>query len=293
MVWPFSTYIPQFAKLIPSTGYTQSGPLFHAKTRALEKALHKAFPPAPTTAASSSSKPKSLPPGTLPSHPGGVQLIYPSGPRKLRAADIPGFTPSATSIGDAEPDVPDIRGWWQRNDRTGEYEGMEDGFLTIADAIREVGGIDGVIGFSQGGAAAPMVAALLEPGRPEAFAEDEKKGGMAYPESFDELRKEQPPLKFAVAYSAFLAPNERYKAFYEPKIGTPVLHVVGTLDSVVEESRSLALVKACLEPKVAYHPGGHFVPIGKEMVGTLVGFIRQCFDDDEADENIEKMDVPF
>jgi len=149
---------------------------------------------------------------------------------------------------------------------------MEDSFRTIADVIREVGGVDGVVGFSQGGAAAPMVAALLEPGRPEAFAEA---GGMAYPASFVELRKEQPPLKFAVSYSAFLAPNPLYKAFYEPKISTPMLHVVGTLDSVVEESRSLALLEACVEPKVVYHPGGHFVPIGKDMVGVWVGFSRQ------------------
>jgi fermentation-respiration switch protein FrsA (DUF1100 family) len=167
---------------------------------------------------------------------------------------------------------------------------MEDGFRTIADAIHEVGGVDGVVGFSQGGAAAPMVAALLEPERSEAFAEAE---GMAYPVSFVELRKEQPPLRFAVSYSAFLAPSPLYKAFYEPKIRTPMLHVVGTLDSVVEESRSLALVEACVEPKVVYHPGGHFVPIGKEMVGTLVGFIRQCCEEEEMGENVEDMNVPF
>jgi len=152
---------------------------------------------------------------------------------------------------------------------------VEDGFRTIADAIQEAGGIDGVVGFSQGGAAAAMVASLLEPSRPQAFASGEAKAGMSYPDSFSSLRQTQPPLKFAVSYSAFLAPNPLYAAFYEPKISTPMLHVVGTLDSVVEESRSLALVEACVEPKVVYHPGGHFVPIGREMVGALVGFIRQ------------------
>lgn len=168
---------------------------------------------------------------------------------------------------------------------------MEDGFHTIATAIREAGGIDGVVGFSQGGAAAALVASLLEPSRPSAFSDREAQGGMAYPSSFLELRGEQPPLRFAVSYSAFLAPNPRYAAFYEPKIGTPMLHVVGTLDSVVEESRSLALVEACVEPKVVYHPGGHFVPIGKEMVGALVGFIRQCCE--ELEQGAEDMEVPF
>jgi fermentation-respiration switch protein FrsA (DUF1100 family) len=168
---------------------------------------------------------------------------------------------------------------------------MEDGFRTIADAIQEAGGVDGVVGFSQGGAAAAMVASLLETLRPSAFSERETKGVMAYPSSFLSLRKEQPPLKFAVSYSAFLAPNPLYASFYEPKISTPMLHVVGTLDSVVEESRSLALVEACVEPKVVYHPGGHFVPIGKEMVGALAGFIRQCCE--ELEQGIEDMEVPF
>ncbi len=169
---------------------------------------------------------------------------------------------------------------------------MQDGLRTIADAIRAAGGIDGVVGFSQGGAAAPLVASLLEPSRPSAFAEAEAKGAMPFPASFIELREEQAPLMFAVSYSAFLAPSSLYTPFYQPKISTPTLHFVGTLDSVVEESRSLALVEACVEPKVVYHPGGHFVPIGKEMVGALVGFIRQCCEE-ELEENVEDMDVPF
>jgi len=168
---------------------------------------------------------------------------------------------------------------------------MEEGFQMIADTIREAGGVDGVIGFSQGGAATAMVASLLETERPNAFIRAESQGGMPYPSSFlsssdQEPAIIQPPLKFAVSYSAFRAPHQLYAPFYSPKISTPILHVVGTLDSVVEESRSLALAEACLEPRVVYHPGGHFVPIGKEMVGALVGFIREC-----CQENVEKESV--
>ncbi|KFY21985.1 hypothetical protein V493_06933, partial [Pseudogymnoascus sp. VKM F-4281 (FW-2241)] len=36
-------------KILMLHGYTQSGASFHAKTRALEKALDKAFPAAPST----------------------------------------------------------------------------------------------------------------------------------------------------------------------------------------------------------------------------------------------------
>ena len=102
-------------------------------------------------------------------------------------------------------------------------------------------------------------------------------------------------LKFAVSYSGFLAPHSLYRAFYEPKIRTPTLHFIGSLDSVVEESRCLALVEACENARVIYHPGGHFVPIGKDMVGQLVAFIKEVCGEEakETDGEIDDLDVPF
>lgn len=160
--------------------------------------------------------------------------------------------------------------------------GLEEGLAAIGAAIRDAGGVDGVVGFSQGGAAAAMVASLLEDGRAEAFdAAAQSSGGIKYPNSFLGERSASTAampshgrLKFAVIYSGFYASYPPYEAFYEPKIKTPMLHFIGSLDSVVEESRSLALVNACTDARVIYHPGGHFVPIGKDMVGQLVAFIR-------------------
>jgi len=57
-----------------------------------------------------------------------------------------------------------------------------------------------------------------------------------------------------------------------------MLHFLGTLDTVVEEKRSLALVEACeqSEGRVVYHPGGHFLPSSqKAYVSALIGFIRE------------------
>jgi fermentation-respiration switch protein FrsA (DUF1100 family) len=182
--------------------------------------------------------------------------------------------------------------------------GILSGLNSIASSIREAGGIDGVIGFSQGAAAAAFVASLLEPGREEAFSSHHSKhpSALPYPESFAALKKDlgQVPLKFAVSYSGFFAPSEDYTAFYEPKIKTPLLHVIGSLDSVVEESRTLALVDACegnegegRSKRVVYHPGGHFVPVNKEMAGVLVGFIRDCCGVKKEEESVEDIDVPF
>ncbi|KAJ9660976.1 hypothetical protein H2201_006704 [Coniosporium apollinis] len=272
-------------KILMLHGFTQSGPLFHAKTRALEKNLIKAFP----------------------SH--HVTLSYPTAPIRLSPADVPNF---GNTEGDAkDEEEPDAWGWWVRKGEKEPftYEGMEAGFARIAEVLRAEGPFDGVVGFSQGGACAGMLASLLEPGRREAFDAARSKGGMEYPASLvrEEGGKQEavhPPLKFAVSYSGFGASNNPlYQAFYEPKIATPMLHFLGTLDTVVEESRSLRLVDACADEggegrrRVVYHPGGHFLPSSaKPYVGALVGFIREVLESQRAEdrkEKVEDMDVPF
>ncbi|KAF2839181.1 FSH1-domain-containing protein, partial [Patellaria atrata CBS 101060] len=278
-------------------GFTQSGPLFHAKTRALEKNLQKAFP-------------------------AGCTLVYPTAPIRLLPSDLTfdsaHVDPSHSNSQNAELgssaqalEEPDAWGWWRRKGDTEPYtyEGLEIGLEKIAQVLKEEGPFDGVIGFSQGGAAAGMVASLLEPGRREAFEKLQLESGMRYPESFEKdtgymTDMVHPPFKFAVSYSGFGAAStgkgELYRAFYEPKIKTPMLHILGSVDTVVEEKRSLRLVEACekSEGRVVYHPGGHFLPSSqKQYVGALVGFIReivaQVENKKKKDENVENMDVPF
>lgn len=267
-----------------ATGYTQSGPLFHAKTRSLEKLITKFLPPIAPAQSHKSSPLSQL-------YPGGAQLLYPTAPIPLSPADIPGYAPAAQE-GESQLDA---WGWWKRETGSGRYAGLEEGLETIAESIRAAGGIDGVIGFSQGAAAAAMVASLLEPGRAQAF--DEHRRGnpeaLEYPESWRELQRMHPKgIKFAALYSGFFAPNPLYTAFYEPKISCPTLHFIGSLDTVVEESRSLALVNACegAKEKTVYHPGGHFVPAGKEWGSVLVGFVRQCIDVEREEEDARDID---
>jgi predicted esterase len=235
-------------------------------------------------------------------YPGGVTLIYPSGERKLNPSEVPGY--EAGDGAEEKEKENDWRAWWTRDSGTGEYVGLEEGLKTIRDAIEEVGGVDGVIGFSQGAAAAAFVASLLESGRQDAFICAESKGGIRFPPAF--LKREgegravnnDKPLEFAVSYSGFLAPDARYQAFYEPKIKTPMLHFIGSLDSVVEEDRSVGLVERTESGKdrMIVHPGGHFVPIGKEWVAQLAGFIREICGGGgvvEKEVGLEDMDLPF
>ncbi|PMD32522.1 hypothetical protein L207DRAFT_440700 [Hyaloscypha variabilis F] len=269
-------------KILMLHGYTQSGPLFHAKTRALEKILHKAFPSKPISPLFSS-------------YPGGVQLFYPTAPLRLVPADIPGYNVEGPENGDLKEET-DAWGWWKRETGSAVYSGLEEGLRTIRQTIEDAGGVDGVIGFSQGGCAAAFVASLLEPGRRGTFQEYKAKDASAfgYPEGWDELQKTNGELKFAVSYSGFYAPVDIYKGFYEPKIKTKFLSVIGSLDSVVEEHRSKGLVERTEGGRVVFHAGGHFVPVGKDMAGVVVGFIKECcLVKDNKEESVEDMDVPF
>ena len=295
---PTPTDLTRKLRILMLHGYTQSGPLFHAKTKALEKSLAKAFPPAPA-------------PGHLATHPGGVSLHYPTAPIKLETTDIPGFDGANVQDGGAE-----AYGWWRRkgDSEPFTYEGIERGLATVAETMASEGPFDGVIGFSQGGAAAGMVAALLEEGRRGAFEAAQGKGGIRFPDAFTRdsgyiEESVQGPLKFAVSYSGFAAStNPLYQAFYEPLIRTPMMHFLGSLDTVVSEERSLRLVEACKDGKgrdggvqrVVYHPGGHFLPSSqKQYVAALVAFIREVMSEQagsapaKKEERVEDMDLPF
>ncbi|KAL6866813.1 alpha/beta-hydrolase [Trichoderma novae-zelandiae] len=249
-------------KILMIHGYTQSGPLFRAKTRALEKLLAKTLSPI----------------SLLP------VLIYPTAPNRLLPSDYPGFTSSTSSStapqeggdsasttnnGDTGEDLPDTWAWFRRDEYNNTYRLFNQGMSTIAHSIREAGGIDGICGFSQGGAMTAFVAAALEPARP---IPDGPSADWAR-----ELRDANggKPVKFAVSWSGFYAAGVKdLEWLYEPKIVTPTLHYIGSLDVVVDESRSRALVERCEEPLVVVHPGGHHVPVSKEWVMPLAGFIK-------------------
>ncbi|PVI00169.1 hypothetical protein DM02DRAFT_614515, partial [Periconia macrospinosa] len=310
-------------------GFTQSGPSFHLKTRALEKNLQKAFP-------------------------AGISLVYPTGPHRLSPADIPFPLPSQQQQqkegggGDEQQNEElEAYAWWRAqgnpNDPSSKmtYTGLEQGLATISHTLATQGPFDGVIGFSQGAACAAMITSLLEPGRAAAFSshlssaeKEEEEGIMPFPSSFSPENLQHPPLKFAALYSGFMARGgKKYEAFYHPRIATPTLHFLGMLDAVVEEARSLRLAERCegtttvkdgvvevgvggpdgkqqdkddkYTSRVIYHPGGHFLPASqKAYVGALVGFIKEVLashdDDDEGkkkkdkeEESVEDMDMPF
>jgi len=264
-------------------GFTQSGEKFHAKTRALEKAIIKAFP--------------------------GSELVYITAPIELAQHDLP----EGKDFADAASD-PSSRNWawWQARQPHSapfhEYVGLDKGLDHIASILERDGPFDGVIGFSQGAAAAAMTAALLEPGRQEAFAVEEKNaGGIAFPPAF--ARLSHPPLRFMVSYSGFTSTFPGYAAFYKPLIATPSLHFLGTLDTVLEECWARALLDSCEhrstgpDGTLIVHPSGHSVPLGRRELLVVTGFVRSVYALEQTpkasastalrDQDVLDMDLPF
>lgn len=202
--------------------------------------------------------------------------------------------------------------WWQARQPHSapfhEYVGLEKGLEHIACILERDGPFDGVAGFSQGAAAAAMTAALLEPGRQEAFADAKKNAdGIPFPPAF--ARLDHPPLRFMVSYSGFASTHPSYGAFYKPLITTPSLHFLGTLDTVLEESWARALLDSCEnrtavpDGTLVVHPGGHSVPLEVEIlrIKPVTTSNSRLPRESQSDSNLEKsheedvfdMDLPF
>lgn len=218
-------------------------------------------------------------------------LFYPTAPFRLSPRDIPGFKApedggdDGNGNGDAAADAEiDSWAWWRWEEATGVYINLRATFDSVARCIREDAGghIDAVVGFSQGACLAAMVASAMEklPGGEfrRAPAPAAEGPGSRYDWGWvDGLREANGnrPLKFAVLYSSFKPPQEELAWLFEPKIQTPTLHYIGSLDTVVSEERSRTLLDASQDPVLVTHPGGHFLPVKKEWAAPLIGFIKK------------------
>ncbi|KAK8043274.1 hypothetical protein PG993_005704 [Apiospora rasikravindrae] len=167
-------------------------------------------------------------------------------------------------------------GWFQHDEGTGAYRGFDNGMQRIAESIREAGGVDGVMGFSQGAAFAAMVASAMEESR--TLPADEKLSNWA-----TQLRSanNNKPLKFCIVYSGFVGRDPALQWLYEGGFATPSLHVYGGLDTVVSEDRTRGLWEKCTptekggKAQVLVHPGGHFVPVKKEWTTPIAGWLME------------------
>ncbi|KAI0003972.1 serine hydrolase FSH [Xylariaceae sp. FL0662B] len=250
-------------KILMLHGYTQTGAIFDNKTRALTKKLKKVLP-------------------------ASVSLIFADGPLKLRPSEIPGYGGDDASDDD-DPDDGDgaYRAWFRKDEATGELRGFEAGMDAVASAIRAAGpgGVDGVLGFSQGAAVAALVASALEVPHRAPPADAPSPSSLSSPADWGWVARLRDanagrPLRFFVSYSGFPLEAAGLRWLYEePRIATPSLQVLGSLDTVVEEGRCRGLVERSVDPTVVVHPGGHYVPVARDWMAALVNWLtKRCED---------------
>lgn len=177
----------------------------------------------------------------------GHELVFIDGPLKIEISELP-FEPSPDMEG------ADMRGWWNVNEASKDYSNVEPALETVKQAVETQGPFDGILGFSQG---AGLTAILTK--------------------ALPDLVPSHPPLKFAIIYSGFVLKAERNQHWYTTNFSTPALHVMGTLDTLVANERSEALVERWEQDKasVLKHPGGHYMPSQRPMVDAVLGFIEK------------------
>lgn len=131
---------------------------------------------------------------------------------------------------------------------------------SICDRVTDAGlPIVGLVGFSQGAAF-----------------------GAAMVDKFEELYNE-PPLQWAIIFSGYMFDTQlmpEHKYLYSTDGGlllkpTRMLHVIGELDTVVSEDRSMQLYEVYEKiSTVLKHPGGHFVPHSRPFVEQVTNWIN-------------------
>ncbi|KAJ5642307.1 hypothetical protein N7490_006307 [Penicillium lividum] len=154
------------------------------------------------------------------------------------------------------------RVWGHGEPEKDRIKGLEKSIEHILDTLDQKGPFCGILGFSSGAAMATIVTSLLE----------KRKTICDMP-----WKTRHPPLLFAICLSGFMLENSCYRAFYEPKINTPVFHTVGIWDATVSPAQTMRLERQCTFPTVFVFEGDHYVPQAKEFTElkrSLLDFLQ-------------------
>ena len=165
---------------------------------------------------------------------GIAELVYADAPH----AYVPTDRTRAELAEDFGGDLEDLgdqshqRCWWNSGSDHASYQGWDESLDYLRRIIETQGPFDGVLGFSQGAAAAGLLVASGA------------------------------DLRFAICISGFASRAEEHRDLMTPGgIDLPSLHVYGLQDVLVDNERSLALADCFRDARVATHAGGHFVPM--------------------------------
>jgi hypothetical protein len=91
-------------------------------------------------------------------------------------------------------------------------------------------------------------------------------------------------LEFSICISGYRGTMKYYNSLYSQSLSTPSLHVIGTLDTVVEEHESEILATAFRQPSIFRHFGTHYIPRDPVFFQHLDRFLENaCHSRSDAD----------
>lgn len=198
---------------------------------------------------------------------GGIEFIFPDAPISLNEV-----------LADEQDHHSGVnrRAWWLNLDNTSRYIGLEDTIVTLAQSL---GGrpVHAAVGFSQGGAFAAMIASLCEATHNSGKRRVLEAQGLPM-NLFLENIPGQRPLKFVICISAYRGTMKYYSSLYSQSLSTRSFHIIGTLDTVVEELESEVLATAFEQPNIFRHFGTHYIPRDPVFFRHLDGFLEDACD---------------
>ena len=239
------------SKILMLHGFAQSDRIFSAKTGGLRKTLQKL----------------------------GYELYYPCAPEHvdretfLALHSLPpdvdktaeaGNKDIASKYNTSANSQDEMYGWWIRNPSGSKglqnFSIKQSTFDYLHDYILQNGPFDGIIAFSQGAAFAGYLV-------------------MHFNRLLNLTLEEQPPLKFFVSFSGFKLEPDEYQNVYTVATADdvpPSLHILGEMDTVVSEERTMRLYNAYPTEKrlLLKHPGSHFIPNSKAFVTQLCNWLQ-------------------
>lgn len=183
----------------------------------------------------------------------GYHTVFIDAPLKLTPDDLP-FAASNLGADDKAEEV-NFRGWVYTQPEKFDIQPSLD---VVKEAYKEHGPFIGILGFSQG---AGIVGTILS--------------------SFNEIvgdEKASDYLKFAIMYAGFKFENPSVQHYYEKRITLPTLHVLGELDTLVSNDRSLEFADLCDDKVILKHPGGHYCPSTKDLLKSEVAWVNSVVD---------------
>lgn len=179
-----------------------------------------------------------------------ADFIYLNGPLRVEPITAPAQSLDApeNSQSALDPHLPleeQPRAWWKASD-DGKYTHFDETIEYLNEEIAKQGPFDGVFGFSQGACFAALVASAFE--APDRYPKLKLPAG-------------QGPLRFCIAVSGFRPRDESLQALFPSEgIQTPMLHILGRTDQIIDEERAQTLVLAASNSRVEHHESGHVVP---------------------------------